>query len=84
MIKDSIVESTIKDIEDRRDVGFKKYGVTLDRDDLSLLDWATHAYEQSLDKSLYLKKICTILKEQELKTLGFKKQQDHEKERERN
>jgi len=45
MIKDSIVAATIKDIEDRRDVGFKKYGVTLDRDDLSLLDWATHAYE---------------------------------------
>jgi hypothetical protein len=32
----------------------------MDRTDLSEQDWLQHAYEESLDLSIYLKKIITI------------------------
>ena len=54
--KDPIVEKVRKDLLDRSNVGIKKYGVTLDRDDLSLKDWLQHAYEETLDKALYLQR----------------------------
>ena len=81
-MKDSIVAATIKDIENRRDVGFKKYGVTLDREDLSLKDWVQHAYEESLDKSLYLKKIITMLDTEETKDFNQLRREVSKKERE--
>jgi len=55
-MEDSIVESVREDLKQRSEVGIKKYGVTLDREDLSLKDWLNHAYEESLDKALYLKR----------------------------
>lgn len=54
--RDSIVESVRKDLLDRSNVGIKKYGVTLDREDLSLRDWLQHAYEECLDQANYLKR----------------------------
>jgi len=52
----SIEKQVIEDIKIRAEIGFKKYGTTMDRDDLSLIDWLRHAYEESLDKSIYLMK----------------------------
>jgi hypothetical protein len=49
------LDSVIKDMIDRENLGIKKYGTTVDREDLTLRDWLQHAYEESLDKSLYLK-----------------------------
>jgi hypothetical protein len=46
----------LKDMKDREELGLKKYGCTVDREDLTLRDWLQHAYEESLDKSLYLKR----------------------------
>jgi hypothetical protein len=58
--KDSIVESVINDLDRRSKLGIKKYGTTLDRTDLSRKEWLQHAYEESLDKSLYLKKLISL------------------------
>jgi hypothetical protein len=55
--KDSIVESVIKKFQDRSNVGIKKYGTTLDRNDLSKLDWISHAQEEAMDLILYLEKL---------------------------
>ncbi len=52
---DSIVQDVRKDLQDRSNVGIKKYGVTLDRTDLSLKEWLQHAYEESLDLCIYLR-----------------------------
>jgi len=60
--KDSIVESVREDLDNRSKVGIKKYGVTLDRTDLSLSDWLQHAYEETLDNALYLKRAMKDLK----------------------
>lgn len=57
----SIEDSIIEMIRSRQAVGERKYGTTLDRTDLSLVDWLKHALEESLDHSLYLQKIIRIV-----------------------
>lgn len=58
---DTVVEAVREDLLTRSQVGIKKYGVTLDREDLSLEDWLEHAYQECLDQANYLKKsILTI------------------------
>lgn len=56
-MSDSIVETVISKFRERSEVGKKKYGVTLDRTDLSLLDWIQHAQEEHMDAILYLEKL---------------------------
>jgi len=60
-LQDKIVEQVIEDLKSRSEIGIKKYGVTLDRDDLSLKEWLQHAYEECLDQANYLKKAITLL-----------------------
>lgn len=55
--KDSIVESVINQFKERSEVGIKKYGTTLDRNDLNFEDWLQNAIEESMDLCLYLTKI---------------------------
>jgi hypothetical protein len=54
---DSIVESVINKYKQRSIIGIKKYGVTMDRNDLSDVDWLTHAQEEAQDLTLYLEKM---------------------------
>ena len=58
-MKDTIVESVIEQFKQRSEAGINKYGVTLDRDDLSTGEWIEHAIEESMDFILYLRKIKT-------------------------
>ena len=57
---DSIVNSVIQKFLSRSDLGIKKYGKTLDRNDLSTVDWITHAQEELMDGILYLEKLKQI------------------------
>ena len=59
---DSIVNSVIRVFISRSNVGLEKYGTTLDREDLSLLDWVQHAQEELMDGILYLERIKTCQK----------------------
>jgi len=61
----SIVESVRQQLLDRSNAGLLKYGVTLDRDDLSLLDWLEHAKQEQMDSVLYLEKIIQELRKKE-------------------
>ena len=54
---DSIVTSIIDQFVARSVKGKEKYGVDLDRTDLSLLDWIEHAKQEHMDAILYLEKI---------------------------
>jgi hypothetical protein len=56
-MKDTILESVIKQFRERSEVGIKKYGTTLDRTDLSTLDWINHAQQEAMDFVLYLEKL---------------------------
>ena len=55
--KDSIVEAVVQKFLQRSEFGIKKYGVTLDRTDLSLKDWIQHTQEELMDAILYLEKL---------------------------
>ena len=54
---DSVVNSIISKFEERARIGQVKYGKTLDRNDLSFLEWINHAQEELMDGILYLEKI---------------------------
>ena len=56
-IEDKIVESVVNSFLTRSAVGIEKYGTTLNRTDLSSLDWINHAQEEAMDLILYLEKI---------------------------
>jgi hypothetical protein len=58
---DSIVASVIEKFKSRSELGQKKYGTTLDRTDLSVLDWIKHAQEEHMDAILYLEKLRQVL-----------------------
>lgn len=45
----------------RSEIGKKKYGTTLDRTDLSVIDWINHAQEEHMDAILYLEKLKQTL-----------------------
>lgn len=51
---DPVVEANVRALRERSHVGIAKYGVMLDRTDLSLRDWLQHALEETLDKANYL------------------------------
>jgi GR25 family glycosyltransferase involved in LPS biosynthesis len=59
---DSIVNSVISSFISRSNFGLQKYGTTLDRNDLSPLDWIQHAQEEHMDAILYLEKLKTQFK----------------------
>ena len=62
---DSIVTSVIEQFTQRAIKGKEKYGVDLDRTDLSLLDWIEHAKQEHMDAILYLEKIKNEIDGQE-------------------
>jgi hypothetical protein len=64
---DSVVMSVIKQFKGRADFGMQKYGVNLDRKDLSMLDWIQHAQEEHMDAILYLEKMKQLEIERQIK-----------------
>ena len=54
---DSIVESVLDKFKERSEEGIKKYGVTLDRNDLSSLEWLIHLQEELMDATLYIERL---------------------------
>lgn len=54
---DSVVFSIIRQFKQRADFGLKKYGKTMDRDDLTTMEWIQHAQEEHMDAILYLEKL---------------------------
>jgi len=55
--QDSIVKSVIGSFKQRSDVGIRKYNKTMDRNDLSTLEWLQHLQEELMDATLYLEKL---------------------------
>lgn len=56
-VKDSVVQSVINKFKQRSEVGIKKYNTTLDREDLTQLEWIDHAQCELMDGILYLEKL---------------------------
>jgi hypothetical protein len=54
---DPIVSAVIRKMYQRSQVGIKKYGTTMERDDLTFTDWVTHLQEELMDSIIYLEKL---------------------------
>lgn len=61
--RDKVVEAVRADLLRRSQLGIQKYGVTLERQDLSLKDWLQHAYEETLDQANYLKRAIIAIEQ---------------------
>lgn len=57
MVDDKIVNAVVKNFEKRSIIGYLKYGTTLERNDLSFLQWINHLQEELMDATLYLEKL---------------------------
>ena len=58
---DTVVDSIVDSFISRAIKGKDKYGHTLDRQDLSVLDWINHAQQELQDGILYLEKLKKTL-----------------------
>ena len=56
-IQDPILLKVLAKYYERSEQGIKKYGRTLDRDDLSFLDWLNHLQEELMDATMYIEKL---------------------------
>ena len=54
--RDPVVERVVNKFVSRSDVGYKKYGVTLENDPSNMFDWLNHLQEELMDAVLYLQK----------------------------
>lgn len=52
-----IEEQVIEQIRQRAARGKEKYGVTLERDDLSIVEWLQHLQEELMDATAYIEKL---------------------------
>ena len=70
-VKDQIVLSVMAKYAERSATGLRKYGTTLDREDLTIEDWIKHLQEELMDATLYLERIKKDIALIEIK--GFSK-----------
>lgn len=62
---DSVVSSVIEKYLERSRIGKEKYGTTLDRSDLSNIEWLIHLQEELMDATLYIEKLKKELSKEE-------------------
>lgn len=62
-LRDPVVERVVDKFISRSDVGFKKYGVTLDKDPSEMFAWLNHLQEELMDAVLYLQKAKEVYTE---------------------
>lgn len=54
---DRVLFAVMQKFKSRAEVGKDKYGVTMDRTDLSTYDWLTHLQEELMDSIIYVEKL---------------------------
>ena len=55
-----VLAKVFSEFIEREEQGFKKYGTTMDRNDLSLDEWIEHMKQELMDAILYLEKIKSL------------------------
>ena len=56
-IQDKNVLSVMARFKERSEAGIKKYKTTLERTDLTTLEWLTHLQEEMMDAVLYVERL---------------------------
>ena len=59
----SIEDKVCEKIQKRSEVGKSKYGVTMERTDLSTIEWLTHLQEELMDAAVYVERLLGDLSE---------------------
>jgi hypothetical protein len=77
-IEDKIVLRVLARFNERSQVGINKYNTTLERTDLSTLEWLTHAQEEAMDFVLYLEKLKDEYNKPNLKPKKFTERLEEE------
>ena len=54
--RDPVVERVCRRFQDRSDVGYVKYGITLEDDRGEMIAWLNHFQEEHMDAVLYFQK----------------------------
>jgi ATP-dependent protease ClpP protease subunit len=54
---DKYTQAVVESFQQRAAAGFRKYGTTMERGDLTLHQWLTHAQEELQDFSIYAMRI---------------------------
>ena len=68
-MRPGIEASVCIEIARRQEMGIAKYGTTVADNPLSLRQWLQHAYEETLDKAIYLKRAIAEIDAQELRDI---------------
>jgi len=68
--RDPIIKQVVEKFVSRSNVGFEKYGVTLQDDKSDLDTWLNHLQEELMDAVNYIEKLRTTMKTQEIKPSG--------------
>ena len=63
-LTDQIVLRVLAKYAERSEAGVEKYGTTLMRDDLNLIDWLNHLQEELMDATLYIERLKQDVKYQ--------------------
>ena len=63
MRSDPIVQTIIKEFEERSEIGQKKYGTTLAGNNLTPEEWIEHAKQELMDCILYLERLKGQIKQ---------------------
>lgn len=60
-MEDKVIDQNVVDVinqlDKRMKIGYKKYGVTTERDDIDFLGWLQHLQEELLDAAIYVERI---------------------------
>ena len=54
---DAITEAVVVQLRTRAEQGKRKYGTTMERDDLTLMQWLQHLQEELMDAAVYVEKL---------------------------
>jgi len=58
-----IEDEVCKKIKARSEVGKQKYGVTMEEETLTRLEWLIHAQQEAMDLAVYLQKLIEMEEE---------------------
>jgi hypothetical protein len=53
----AITEAVVAQLRTRAEKGKEKYGTTMERDDLTLMQWLQHLQEELMDAAVYVEKL---------------------------
>jgi len=56
-MRDKVIQDVVNKFQERSNVGYKKYGVTLHDDEPNLHKWLNHLQEELMDAVNYIQKL---------------------------